>query len=94
MSTPDPVAGLGPLDAEPVSLYPPYARRGGWAWQPRRPERYSALLTALDGVELGSHDVRVLDWLATGLDAPTVATLCSLIHRAHATGHHEGSTHP
>ncbi len=93
MTTPVPPGWLGPLRAEPVSLYPPFAQRGGWLRHPSPDERYIALLTALDGAELGSHDLRVLQWLADR-DAPTVATVCSLIHRAHAAGYHEGSTQP
>lgn len=93
MTTPVPPAWLGPLHTEPVSLYPPFARRGGWLRCPQPDERYIALLTALDGIEVGSHDVRVLSWIAD-LDAATVATVCSLIYRAHAAGYCEGNTHP
>lgn len=93
MTTPPvPPAGLGPLCAEPVSLYPPFRQRPEtWDRYPDRADRYCALLTALGDVELGSHDVRILHWLAD-LDAPTVATVCALLHRAHAAGHREGNS--
>ncbi|MGW6210909.1 hypothetical protein [Streptomyces sp. NPDC055109] len=39
------------------------------------------------GVELGSYDLRIVDWLA-GLDWPTVATIASLIRRAHRSAPH------
>ncbi|MFF2065853.1 hypothetical protein ACFVWZ_29330 [Streptomyces sp. NPDC058200] len=43
----------------------------------------AALLAELEaaGVELGTYDLRIVDWLA-GWDWPTVATLASLIRRA------------
>jgi hypothetical protein len=94
MTGPNSPGGLEPLNREPSSLYPPFL--GGqrtWLPFPAEEERYIALLSALDGVELGSYDVRVLQWLADR-DAPTVATVCSLIHRAHAAGYCEGSTNP
>jgi len=93
MTTPDvPPAGLGPLCAEPVDLYPPFRQHPApWGRFPERDERYRALLTALGDVELGSFDVRILHWLA-GWEPSTVGTVCSLIHRARAAGHREGST--
>ncbi|MDQ3153764.1 MAG: hypothetical protein M3R63_19315 [Actinomycetota bacterium] len=91
MSSPTPPSGLGPLNSAPVSLYPPFARPGGWDRYPTQAERYIALLTALDGVDVGSHDVRVLHWLA-GWNPPTVATVCALLHRAHGAGYREGNT--
>lgn len=39
------------------------------------------LATALGGLELGDHDLTVLDWLADWEPA-TVATICSWLHRA------------
>lgn len=36
---------------------------------------------ALDGIELGAYDVRIVEWLK-GLDQPTIVTLASLIVRA------------
>lgn len=91
MSTPTDPGGLGPLRAEPVSLYPPFRQRPDtWDHYPDRHDFYNALLTALGDIELGSWDLRILHWLA-GWDAPTVASICSLIHRARAAEHPEGS---
>jgi hypothetical protein len=71
----------GPLDVEPVSVYPPYTkRRGPWVFDTRT-DRLDALAHALAGVDLGNYDLRILDWLAVW-DNATVATVVSLIHRA------------
>jgi hypothetical protein len=75
----------GPLDEQPLSVYPPYsARRGPWVFD-TRDDRRDALAHALIGVELGTHDRRILDWLALW-DNPTVATVVSLLHRARIAG--------
>ncbi|WP_328982221.1 hypothetical protein OG258_34515 [Streptomyces mirabilis] len=49
----------------------------------------AVLLAELEaaGVELGSYDLRIVDWLA-GWDWPTVATIASLIRRAHRSAPH------
>lgn len=44
-----------------------------------------ALAAALDGLELGSHDREVADWLADWEPA-TVATVCSWLLRARIAG--------
>ncbi|MGQ0575048.1 MAG: hypothetical protein ACT4RN_12715 [Pseudonocardia sp.] len=73
------------LDSEPGSVFPPYGRcRDRWV-PDTHDDRAAALAHALDGVELGAHDARVLAWLA-GWDNPTVATVCSLIRRARLAG--------
>lgn len=88
----DPPAGLGPLSAEPMSLYPPFQHRlNRWDRHPEPTERYRALLSALGDVELGSYDVRVLRWLSE-LDPPTVATVCALLYRVRAARHSEAGT--
>jgi hypothetical protein len=85
----------GPLHEEPLGLRPPYTVRDPWRahrvgesteqWQVRmHADRLAALLDPLDGIELGGHDRRVLDWLA-GWDIPTVATIASLLHRTRHT---------
>ena len=57
------------LDHEPQGRYTP-------------PEdRVAALRDALRGVEVGSHDERIIRWLA-GWDDSTVRTVVSLIERA------------
>jgi hypothetical protein len=48
-------------------------------------ERLAVLAGALDGVELGAWDRRVVRWLA-GLDTPTLVTVASWIARARAAG--------
>ncbi|MEU5607976.1 hypothetical protein AB0H03_04330 [Streptomyces sparsogenes] len=45
----------------------------------------AALAEAFAGVELGAYDRRIIDWLANW-DAPTVATLASLVIRARKAG--------
>lgn len=72
------------MEVEPASVFPPYdTRRDRWRLDDRE-DRTAALVHALAGVELGVHDARVVAWLA-GWDNPTVATVCSLIHRARLT---------
>jgi hypothetical protein len=48
-------------------------------------ERLAVLAGALDGVELGAWDRRVVGWL-TELDTPTLVTVASWIARARAAG--------
>lgn len=55
-----------------------------WGYMPAAMQR-RALLDALDGVELGAEDRRLIDWLA-GWDWPTVGVIASLIIRARAIG--------
>ncbi|MET9409563.1 hypothetical protein ABZX90_27920 [Streptomyces sp. NPDC002935] len=49
----------------------------------------AALMAELEaaGVELGFYDPRIVDWPA-GWDWPTVATVASLIRRAHRSAPH------
>lgn len=56
--------------------------------EPTRPVFEKVLRDALAGVELGSEDERILSWLA-GWDAPTVATVASLLYRVRALDHEE-----
>ncbi|QFZ17732.1 hypothetical protein [Saccharothrix syringae] len=49
----------------------------------RHADRVIALLEPLDGVELGEHDRRVIEWLATH-DTSVVGTVASLLYRARA----------
>lgn len=76
---------LGPLDAPPVGLHPPYHLRRPRISDPAAAfrARIDALRAPLLGMELGRHDSRVLDWLA-GWDTETVGTVASLLHRARA----------
>lgn len=62
----------GPLESDP----------GGFL---RWDERSSILAGVLDGVEMGSWDLRIVGWLA-GLDTSTALTIASLIVRARETG--------
>lgn len=73
--------GYGPIDRSPNSLTPPHTD-----YDPAGPTEYrSALLQALDGIELGEYDRRIVDWLA-GWDTSVVAVVVSLLHRVRAAG--------
>ncbi|MBP2323810.1 hypothetical protein JOF56_004195 [Kibdelosporangium banguiense] len=50
-----------------------------------REDRVTALLEALDGIELGAHDRRIIAWLAEW-EISTVGTVVSLLYRARAAG--------
>ena len=62
----------GPLESDPGGFLP-------------RDERSSILAGVLDGVEMGSWDLRIVGWLA-GLDTSTALTIAALIARARETG--------
>ncbi len=76
----------GPLDAAPVSVYPPFTSypAGQYRHEPAG-ERRMVLYQALAGVELGDYDRRILDWLA-GWDTPTVGAVVSLLLRVRGAG--------
>jgi hypothetical protein len=81
----------GPIEAIPFEAIPRpslAAPRGASA------ERFRAeLLEALDGIELGAYDRRIVDWLASW-DAPTVATVCSWLLRKGAHTRSTDQHHP
>ncbi|WP_329793538.1 hypothetical protein V1227_16910 [Lentzea sp. DG1S-22] len=53
-------------------------------WHVRRhADRVTALLEPLDGIELGEHDRRVIEWLSNQ-DNSVVGTVASLLYRARA----------
>jgi hypothetical protein len=62
----------GPLESDPGGFLP-------------GEERSAILAGVLDGVELGSWDLRVAGWLA-GLDTPAALTIASWIARAREAG--------
>ena len=62
----------GPLESDPGGFLP-------------GEERSAVLAGVLDGVEMGSWDLRVAGWLA-GLDTSTMVTIASWIARARETG--------
>ena len=62
----------GPLESAPGGFLP-------------GEERSAILAGVLDGVEMGSWDLRVAGWLS-GLDTPTMLTIASWIARARAAG--------
>lgn len=87
-----------PLHREPRSIRPPFsvaalssaddrqADETADQWRARRhADRVAALLEALDGVEIGEHDMVILKWIADW-DMSTVATIASLIYRAREAG--------
>ncbi|MGW2508474.1 hypothetical protein ACWC0A_03385 [Streptomyces scopuliridis] len=69
MRAPDPVSD-GPIQSAPFGFV-------------QDPGQRDALLAELEaaGVELGTYDLRIVDWLA-GWDWSTVAVVASLIRRA------------
>jgi hypothetical protein len=64
----------GPIDFEPMN-----AIRCD-RMEPSAPVNRQALLSALDGVELGARDRLIVDWLS-GWESSTVATVCSWLGR-------------
>lgn len=93
------MTALGPLHSEPLNFRPPFDQRPERPFDPdtarwmaaQLAARVAAITDALDGVELGAYDRRMVGWLA-GWDDPTVGTWVSLILRARAAGRH--SRHP
>ncbi|MGB6163440.1 MAG: hypothetical protein WCF33_07245 [Pseudonocardiaceae bacterium] len=73
---------LAPLEREPVSVHTPFVSYpdGRYRHEPTE-ERRAALLAALDGVELGAYDERIVHWLARW-DVSVVAGVVSLLWRA------------
>lgn len=76
-ATVDPVDRLptGPIDSDPVDYY----RGRDLADLP------PLIDEALIGIELGSYDRRIVDWLK-GWDQPTIVAIASLLHRGRAAG--------
>ena len=62
----------GPLEADPGGFLP-------------GEERSAILAGVLDGVEMGSWDLRIVGWLS-GLDTSTALTIASWIARARDAG--------
>ncbi|MGB6165095.1 MAG: hypothetical protein WBF75_21505 [Pseudonocardiaceae bacterium] len=72
---------LEPLDRAPVSVHAPFVSHpGGRYHHAHAQERRTALVAALQGVELGAYDERMLEWLASW-DVPVVAAVISLLLR-------------
>lgn len=67
----------GPIEKEPIEFY------GGGA--PGSAQLGVALDDALQGIELGNYDRRIIDWIK-GWDQGTVVTIASLISRARSAG--------
>lgn len=55
--------------------------------------RHELLLAALQDVELGAWDARILDWLAHFCDTPTFLAILGMVQRAYQAGalqaHHQ-----
>lgn len=77
MSIPD-----GPIDTEPYDAIPMPLSEPPEVW---RQDAKAALLAALDGIELGAYDRRIVESLPDG-EISTVAVICSWLHRARAAG--------
>lgn len=80
---------LGPLNSEPHRIRPPFEQKPGESadsWRARsHADRVAALMESLDGIELGTYDRVIIDWLA-GWDIPVIGTVASLFYRARAVG--------
>ena len=68
-----------PIQTAPLSVYPPHDEWQGPTGSTTAVLR-AALEQAVQGVELGTYDKRIIEWLS-GLDVPTVAVVVSLFHR-------------
>lgn len=77
----------GPLGVEPLDLRRDALPRADFAGDvnPAGALARAMLDAALDGVVLGSYDQRIITWLKDW-DAPTVATLASILRRAWTAG--------
>jgi hypothetical protein len=94
-NTTRPTVVLAPLHHEPRRIRPPFNvesyepdhYRPGETndeWRARnRADQVTALLEALDGIELGAHDRRIVEWLASW-DTSVIGTVASLFYRARA----------
>jgi hypothetical protein len=91
-------ASIPPLHREPRRIRPPFdvaesepvdgrqAEETAHEFRVRQQaDRVAALMEALDGVELGEYDRRIIDWLSVW-DNATVGTVASLIYRARELG--------
>jgi hypothetical protein len=75
-----------------VTVYPPFVQARE---EPDTlPDVFSALIDAFQEVSVGGVDLEVLAAIAEGCDAPVVATLVSLIHRARLAGPIPGRARP
>jgi hypothetical protein len=91
---------LAPLQHPPRRIRPPFDTSHDTAGdqndQTTQPpdrghaDRVTALLEPLDGIELGAHDLRIIDWLADW-DTSTIGTIASLLYRARAIDHDDGT---
>lgn len=91
------IGQVGPLGKPPRRIRPPFdvdsygsvdrvLGESTERWRARvHADRVAALLEALDGVELGDYDRRVIDWLADW-DISTIGAFASLFYRARAAG--------
>lgn len=87
MTRPD-MSQLCPLNREPQRVRPPFDIEKGVHTMDTpggQQDRVNALLEALDGVELGEHDRRIVEWLASW-DTSVVGTVASLFYRARRAG--------
>lgn len=84
MSRPNALPVVPPLRREPRRIRPPFDV-GGLAEVGGQQDRVDALLEALDGVEVGEHDQRIVEWLASW-DTSVVGTVASLFYRARQAG--------
>jgi hypothetical protein len=80
------VMTAGPFEAErEASAASLWAQQGREQGMTQAAANLAGLAAALSGVELGSYDKRIIEWLA-GWEPSTVAVICGLISRARALG--------
>jgi hypothetical protein len=76
---------VAPLDRKPVSVRAPFV---SFPCGRYRHEHAQERLAALEAVELGAYDERVLEWLASW-DVPIVADVVSLLLRVCKAATHQ-----
>lgn len=90
---------LAPIQHQPSRARPPFDVIGiaHQLWESeadgpdaRRADRVAALLEALDGIELGAHDRRIVGWLVEW-EISTVGTIASWLYRVRAVSAEDGA---
>ncbi|WP_219414166.1 hypothetical protein [Pseudonocardia nigra] len=89
---------LGPLDEAPRNIRPPFDQHrpdigdlGTERWRElRRADAVAAIREPLAGIDLGTYDERIIEWLAHDY-TPTIGAIVSLLYRARQAGRDEAT---